>query len=456
MLRKSLASLPQTLDQTYDRILSAISEDDREYAIRILQWLTFSARPLSVEEVAEVVAIDIARDPAFDRDKVLIDPLEALDICSSLVIITTNRSAQQLIALAHYSVQEYLVSDRIKQGQAKQYSMREVECQKAITKGSLKYLVQFQQPVSDELFKVSALARYSAEFWSSHLQKTGDEVEEVSRLAISLLSIERPAYLTWIRLYDPDYPWKEPDLRKSLESVTTLLYYAALLGLSTITSLLLNASTEVNVQGGRYGNALQAASAEGHEQVVKMLLEKGAEINAQGGYHGNALYAGAYAGNWDVLELLISKYKITQLQDPYNRTLLWWAAAGGQTTTVQLLISRYNYDPRIADKFGRTPLWIATKKGHSAVSELLSEECEPISPGQAASPDDGDNLGSVECDVCTSNVRATDFHYHCQCCSNGDWDVCEDCRMRGAFCADEAHILVKRTRRDQKWVEMTC
>ncbi|KAI1521132.1 hypothetical protein PtrSN001A_012283, partial [Pyrenophora tritici-repentis] len=111
MLRNSLATLPQTLDQTYDRILTAISREDYVYAMRILQWLTFSARPLSVREVAEVVAIDVARESAFDRNEVLVDPLEALDICSSLVTITKNEAdrrsgpAQQIIALAHYSVQ---------------------------------------------------------------------------------------------------------------------------------------------------------------------------------------------------------------------------------------------------------------------------------------------------------------------------------------------------------------
>jgi hypothetical protein len=96
--------------------------------MRILQGLTFS-----VKEVAKVVAINVARDPAFDRDKVLEDLLEVLDICSSLVTITTNEadgrsaSAQRIVALAHYSVQEYLVSDRIRQGSAKQYSIKEAE-----------------------------------------------------------------------------------------------------------------------------------------------------------------------------------------------------------------------------------------------------------------------------------------------------------------------------------------
>jgi hypothetical protein len=134
MLRKSLATLPPTLDQTFDRVISAISKDDSEYAIRILRRLTFSTRPLSVEVVAELVAIDVERDPAFDRDEVLVDSLEALNICSSLITITTHnkdgqlRSARQVVALAHYSINEYPLSDRIWKGQAAQYGMQDTTC----------------------------------------------------------------------------------------------------------------------------------------------------------------------------------------------------------------------------------------------------------------------------------------------------------------------------------------
>ena len=67
MLRKALAELPPTLDETYNRILCAIDNDHSTHALRILQWLAFSARPLLIEEVAEVVAIDPERDPAFDQ-----------------------------------------------------------------------------------------------------------------------------------------------------------------------------------------------------------------------------------------------------------------------------------------------------------------------------------------------------------------------------------------------------
>jgi prepilin signal peptidase PulO-like enzyme (type II secretory pathway) len=69
MLRESLASLPPTLDETYDRILCAIGKDDFKYAVRILRWLAFSSRPLLLEEVAEVVAIDLERNPSFNSGK---------------------------------------------------------------------------------------------------------------------------------------------------------------------------------------------------------------------------------------------------------------------------------------------------------------------------------------------------------------------------------------------------
>jgi ankyrin repeat protein len=53
--------------------------------------------------------------------------------------------------------------------------------------------------------------------------------------------------------------------------------------------LLLNNSADINAQGGRYGNALQAASIRGYEVVVKLLLNKGAKVNAQGREYSNAL-----------------------------------------------------------------------------------------------------------------------------------------------------------------------
>ena len=40
--------------------------------------------------------------------------------------------------------------------------------------------------------------------------------------------------------------------------------------------ILLDKGADVNAQGGRYSNALQAASDGGHKPVMQMLLQRGA------------------------------------------------------------------------------------------------------------------------------------------------------------------------------------
>jgi hypothetical protein len=158
--------------------------------------------------------------------------------------------------------------------------------------------------LSTETLETSALARYTAQFWGSHLQNTEDKIEG-SVPAMTLMSVDNPVYLNWIRLYDPEKPWKDLDLRKGLESVAMPLYYAGLLGLSTVTRLLLDKGANVNVQGECYSNALQAASARGHEAVVKTLLDQGADVNAQGGEYGNALQAASLERHEQIVKTLL-------------------------------------------------------------------------------------------------------------------------------------------------------
>ncbi|KAK2933578.1 Ankyrin repeat [Fusarium oxysporum f. sp. vasinfectum] len=70
---------------------------------------------------------------------------------------------------------------------------------------------------------------------------------------------------------------------------------------------LLDKGADVNTQGGKYGNALQAASSKGNRDVVQLLLNKGADVNAWGGQYGNALQAASYNGNREVIQLLLDK-----------------------------------------------------------------------------------------------------------------------------------------------------
>ncbi|KAF2268003.1 ankyrin, partial [Lojkania enalia] len=66
------------------------------------------------------------------------------------------------------------------------------------------------------------------------------------------------------------------DIRSKSDMVNASLHLAVEKGYPGTVQMLLDGGADVNAQGGRYGNALQAASSEGHEQIVRLLVDKGA------------------------------------------------------------------------------------------------------------------------------------------------------------------------------------
>ncbi|KAH9985039.1 hypothetical protein BJV74DRAFT_886357 [Russula compacta] len=61
-IRKALDDLPTTLDDTYERALQEIPKEKRQHAHRLFQCLVAAIRPLRVEELAEIFAIEFDAD----------------------------------------------------------------------------------------------------------------------------------------------------------------------------------------------------------------------------------------------------------------------------------------------------------------------------------------------------------------------------------------------------------
>ena len=88
-----MEDLPRDLDEVYERIVSGIHKKYREDALKILQWLSFSARPLRLDEVAQVVGVvpDLDEGLCFKPSCVSSNPRSVLIICSSLVTETDGK-----------------------------------------------------------------------------------------------------------------------------------------------------------------------------------------------------------------------------------------------------------------------------------------------------------------------------------------------------------------------------
>ncbi|KZP29076.1 hypothetical protein FIBSPDRAFT_991990 [Athelia psychrophila] len=86
-LEKQLKSLPRDLNETYCRILAESPEPGN--LKRFLQWLAFSRRMMTTEEIAEVAVIDFGENdsglPVFDAGRRYQDPRDVLGVCYGLV-----------------------------------------------------------------------------------------------------------------------------------------------------------------------------------------------------------------------------------------------------------------------------------------------------------------------------------------------------------------------------------
>jgi hypothetical protein len=102
-----LETLPRDLDATYDRILARIDTLYTQEALAALQWLTFAARPMYIEEVAVACVIDPKAAVPVDPDRQM-SPLGIVDILSGLVVIEPAlrndkpvRPQTYIVGLAH-------------------------------------------------------------------------------------------------------------------------------------------------------------------------------------------------------------------------------------------------------------------------------------------------------------------------------------------------------------------
>src|SRR6266852_8322844 len=90
-VRRTLKELPESLDETYERILKEIKKPNRGLALRVLQCLVVAVRPLRVAELVEVLAVDFDDSegiPRLNADWRWEDQEQALLIaCSRLVAI---------------------------------------------------------------------------------------------------------------------------------------------------------------------------------------------------------------------------------------------------------------------------------------------------------------------------------------------------------------------------------
>jgi Ankyrin repeats (many copies)/Ankyrin repeats (3 copies) len=427
-VRRTLDELPESLDETYERVLKEIKKPNRDHARRILQCLVVAIRPLRVEELAEVLAVDFdnAEIPKLNPNWRWEDEEQALlASCSSLIAIVESDNSR-VVQFSHFSVREFLTSTRLatSSGEVSRYHIALEPAHTILGQACMSILLRSddRDKQSGNGVRISSpLARYAAEHWAAHAQF--EHVSSYLRTSMeSLFDLDKPYFAAWLELYDVDidaspgstfYLFAPSDKRGA-----SPLYYAALCGFhDLVENLIVKYPQHVNASGGWYVRPLVAALAGKHLQTAELLRLSGADPNVQCYNENTPLHSAAWYGNVEMVQVLLNLEAHVNIRNDNGRTPLNYipetpsslsevpnypqslanvarllldrgadinsrndegqtplhtTANMGRVEAVRVLLER-GANVGAEDKQGRTPFSLAKEEGYDEIMKLLSE-----------------------------------------------------------------------------------
>jgi ankyrin repeat protein len=398
-IRQTLDQLPQSLDETYVRVLSQISQANQAHAHRMLQCLLVAVRPLRVEELAEMLAFefDAAQGgiPKYRAAWRLDDQTQAvLSTCSSLVTIVDDDTdwyllqhrRRQVVQFSHFSVKEFLSSNRLTSSISR-YRIRPVPAHTTLTQACLGFLLQ-DDHIDKKSIKGFPLAEYAAHHWVEHAQFK-DVASRVKDGMETLFDPDKSYFAAWIGIHDidkvnypsllappgvrpmPQRPFLDSESDSESETspnpkanILNPLYYSVLCGFYDLAKhLVVKFPHYVNAFYGRYEFPLFAALSEDHLEVGRLLLEHGANVDAQETTGKTILlkvFSQPHRSLVDIVALLLKHGADVNIQDRHLISALHLAEHHGELDVARMLL-KHKADVNSRDYDGRTALHILSE-----------------------------------------------------------------------------------------------
>ena len=375
---RALDELPETLDETYERTLLDIHDENWEYAHRLFQCIAVARRPLRVEELAEFLAFKSETGgrltfegnwrPENARDTVL-------STCSSLIAIV-NVEGSQVIQFSHFSVKEYLTSNRTAEGRVSRYYIPLEPAHLFVTQACLSLLLQLDNYVTEETIEQLPLARYAGRYWTYHAE-FGNVSSHTEDLMKRVFHPENHHFANWVWIYDTfsDYSMPSEDPSHPMSSP---LHHAARHGFHRVAEwLIITFSQGVNVSSDGLGtHPLHIASEYGQFMVVQVLLTHQADANGRDWENWTPLHIASLNGDSKVARLLLEHGADVNSKTDDGSTPLFYALDSyiylERLEVVQVLLE-HGADPGVRFITGEDSLYVALEGGHHVLAQLLLE-----------------------------------------------------------------------------------
>ncbi|EWY89573.1 hypothetical protein FOYG_10393 [Fusarium oxysporum NRRL 32931] len=359
-VKTTLDTLPETLQETYYRVLNELASTRRRYVIRILQFLAYSDLPMKLEAAVDTIAIDLTAPPGsrFIMNDRMPLPDEIASLCSTLFAavfyfrpyLKLGKGRFKLykqcdvmlgLQLAHSSVKEFILSCPMTEFNG---LLTEPTARLTITEICLVYILEMNCSLSnEELLSTHPFLPFAMESWVHDASCRRPRFNTFTHLSMELFS-NHLLFKRWRGLIEARTSIENPFPGFRCPPKHDQLYYASWSGDKNCVKKLLDASATGDTTAWRLDPALHVASVFGHLDIVELLIQEGADVNANAnaGSISNALCSAIEAGHTDVISLLIKKgADVNARQWPSTYiTPLEAASKSGCLDIVELLIQQ--------------------------------------------------------------------------------------------------------------------
>ncbi|KAG8531224.1 uncharacterized protein KY384_004582 [Bacidia gigantensis] len=418
MLRETLHSLPETLDDTYKQMLRSIKPGLLDFARRVLTMLCFSARPIEVTEMIDALAVVVDDEiGGYDIGNLLYSADDLLMTCPGMIRIVgsvtsvyappssergeayseasissrVERSDRRIVSLAHFSVKEYLVSDYVLKS-SPHFHLRPSESHLWISRLSLIYLANpdIQLPKYDDLgeqlwhYGSYDFFRYAWEFWAEHARKS-----QISRSLLPLLRLFKSssnmkvALLRFTSSFAATAKLSEETLGPR-EVLITIIKWLCFEGLPDLVDAVLEDPQKSCPPGSAHGFDIRtsAGRATTDAQSCKRLGNQHRALVSKDDIPAlDKCYAlcrtpctdlAIQQGHWDVVNCLFRHGFLLETSKLSRLDPLQIAARDGQHETIRLMIQigvdseLYRRGPRLED-----PVMLAAANGQALTVAIL-------------------------------------------------------------------------------------
>ncbi|CAN9351438.1 unnamed protein product [Alternaria alternata] len=394
----------------YEKLLDSIPVEQHPLAKSALSWLTFALEPLSVEALAEAVAL---REHDLEHDLKIRahDPQSLLAILAPFVSPGPDPSIRLDRDLLNALSSGIITKDALGTFYTNQDEVRLYMAECCIQYVLLYARSEAREGNTNDL-STFPLLQYASKHWIPHLRQlwevyTKEEQSNIEQLTLRLLSDDESLDCC-LSVYDPQDPGREPFT--ALSNRDAAIFYAVRTGMESVVTALLESDAANNECDDLGRQPLHIAVENDDAHIVKVLVQHHASTTAENECGETPLSIAALSNSSsETLDILLQHTELQVLsnlnvkgapfirvvtqkstgqvlgklishlglsveelnqRDEDGRTLLHFAAEWGNTSTISTLLEA-GADANVGDKEDDRPLHLAVRFDQEEARERL-------------------------------------------------------------------------------------